>query len=100
MSDMKWAEVFARDLRMVWENDYITQATLVELANNSADKYEFGRRCHDLYNVYIDLIDRALEADKFLPDGARGIVMEALYNPGVSPFDLLADEMYEYLRTC
>ena len=58
MSD--WARTFADDLKMVWENDYLTYKALVGYANASDNQYEFASKCRDLYNEYVDQIDVAL----------------------------------------
>lgn len=98
-SKPSWAEMFAHDIKLVWMNDYLTYKTLEHFAATAADKYEFGTKCRDLYNVYIDQIDKALEADEFLPDAAKHMFQQAMYNPGATPFDILADELYEELRS-
>lgn len=98
-SETSWAEMFAHDIKLVWMNDYLTYKTLEHFAATAADKHEFGTKCRDLYNVYIDQIDKALEADKFLPNAAKHMLHQAMYNPGATPFDILADELYEELRS-
>ena len=95
MSD--WARTFADDLKMVWENDYLTYKALVGYANASDNQYEFASKCRDLYNEYVDQIDVALES-VLIPDAARQMVYQALYNPGSTPFDLLAADLYDYYR--
>jgi hypothetical protein len=92
MSD--WAETFADDLALVWMNDYWTYQMLVQIAADSETEYDFGLRCKELYEQMIDSVDKAMEADAWLLDGAKLMVSQVMYNPGARPFDLLAHRLY------